>query len=68
VRDDHHRAVVGADERLQLPASFQVEVRLRLVEQEDVRLLLQAARQCDKLPLAAGEGARREHQLVVRKP
>ena len=63
VRDDDRRAVEARDETLEQRAADGVEMRLRLVEQEHVRLLREAGGERDQLPLAARERARRQREL-----
>ena len=53
VRDGDDGSVERGDEPLQERATDCVEVRLRLVEQEDIGVLSKARRQCDQLSLPA---------------
>ena len=53
---------------LEQRAADRVEVRLRLVEQEDVRVLGEARGECDQLPLAAREGVRGQVQVGLFEP
>ncbi len=57
VRDDHHGAGELAHEAFELLAVRQVEVGLRLVEQQQFWTLEHAARERDELALAAAERA-----------
>ena len=50
---------------LEVLARLDVEVRLGLVEQEDVGIAQEARRQADELALAAGEDTRRLREIVV---
>ena len=68
MRDGDDGAVEAAGEQLDAGAAVVVEVGLGLVEQEHVRLLLEAGRERDQLSLAAREGAGREEELVGREP
>ena len=55
VRDHHHRSLVGADHTLQRASANSVEMRLRLVQQQQVGIGHQARRQRRQLALAAGQ-------------
>ena len=55
MRDDHHGAGVFLDEPLEVSFPVQVEVIVRLVEEQDVRMGQQDARQADQLLLAAAQ-------------
>ena len=57
--DGDDGAFEAARELLDPCASLVVEMGLGLVEQEHVRLLLEAGGKRDQLPLAAGEGVGR---------
>ena len=52
MRDDHHRAVVALDERLEAGARLHIEVCLGLVEEEHGRVLREAGGERDELALA----------------
>ena len=62
------RAVERAHQFLGVLARLDVEVGLRLVEQQHVRVAQQARGKSHELPLAAGEDARRLRQVVVVEP
>ena len=68
MRDRHDRAVEAPREQLDPRAALVVEVGLGLVEQQHVRLLLEAGGERDQLALAAREAAGRKRQLVGREP
>ncbi len=57
MRDGDDRSVEGADQLLELLARLHVEVRLGLVEQQDVGVAQQARGEPDELPAAAREDA-----------
>ena len=70
---DHRRAdasVQALELRARLDAELGVEVRERLVEEVDVRVPRERARERDALPLAAGELVRLavEQRLAAREP
>ena len=63
--DRDERAVEAAHQLLEPLARLDVEVRLRLVEQQHVRLAGEAGGERDELPLAAREDARRLDDVLV---
>ena len=65
VRHDDRGAVEAREQALEQRAADRVEVRLRLVQQQDVRLLGEAGGECDQLPLATRERARREREILL---
>ena len=65
MRDRDDRAVERAHQLLHPLARLDIEVRLRLVEQQHVGVAQQAGGEPDELPLAAREHARRLREVVV---
>ena len=68
VRDGDGGAVEGGEQALQQRAADRVEMSLRLVEEQHVRVLGEAGGERDQLALAAGEGARRQGQVGFLDP
>ncbi len=68
VRHGHGGAVEGGEQALEQRAADGVEVRLRLVEQQHVRILREARCQRDQLALAARERTRRQRQVGFLDP
>jgi len=65
VRDDHHRAGVGLDEALQLALARQVEVIVRLIEQQHVGTLHRQPDERHQLFLPAAERLGRQGEIVL---
>ena len=65
VRDGDDRAVEGSHQLLHVLPRLDVEMRLRLVEQQHVGIAQQARGEPDELALAAGEDAGRLAEVVV---
>ncbi len=65
MRDDHHRPAVAANERLQPRFGVEIEVIVRLVQQQHVGLLDRQPHQRDQLLLPAAERVGR--QVVIRR-
>ena len=68
VRDGDDRSVEAGDEALEQRAADGVEVRFRLVEQQDIGILGEAGRERDQLSLAARQRVRRQRQVGLFEP
>ena len=68
VRDRDDRAVERAHQTLDAFARLDVEMRLRLVEEQHVGLPEETRCEADQLPLASREDARRLGEIVVLEP
>ena len=63
VRDDDGGAVKSGEQALEQRPADRIEVCLRLVEQQDLRILGEAGGERDQLPLAARERGRRQGEI-----
>ena len=68
VRDGDDGPVEGGDEALEQRAADGVEVRFRLIEQEDIGILGEAGGERDQLSLATREGVGRQRQVGLLEP
>ena len=64
VRDDHDRALEFADEPLERLLALEIQMVVRLIQQQEIRVRDQAGGDPDELSLSAGQG--RQRQLPMR--